>query len=101
MKSQRNQRKQSNLHLGNNETLAQLKVCQFIIRKKLLFWHFIMLVANFPKYFDDCADCAFHKFYADCVDCANCSFHNSFADSYFSRSKWLESLGTRTVTENL
>ena len=53
-----------------------------------MFWQFNMLTVNFPKYFDDCTDCTFHKFCTDLVDCAVCVYyaiHNFFADYYFSR----------------
>ena len=50
------------LHLGNNRTLAQLKVCIVMSihnTKKVVL---NMLIANFPKYLNNCTDCAFHKF---------------------------------------
>ena len=51
------------LRLGNNKTLAQLKVCIVMsihnIEKVVAL---NMLIANFPKYLNNCTDCAFHKF---------------------------------------
>ena len=50
------------LHLGNNKTVPQLKVCIVMsihnVEKVVL----NMLIANFPKYFNNCTDCALHKF---------------------------------------
>ena len=50
-------------HLGNNKALAQLKVCIVMsihnMEKAVVL---NMLIANFPKYFNNCTDCAFHKF---------------------------------------
>ena len=49
-------------HLGN-KTLAQLKVCIVMSihnMEKVVVLN--MLIANFPKYFNNCTDCAFHKF---------------------------------------
>ena len=51
------------LHLGNNRTLAQLKVCIVMSihnMEKVVVLN--MLIANFPKYLNNCTDCAFHKF---------------------------------------
>ena len=51
------------LHLGNNKTLTQLKVCIVMsihnIEKGVVL---NMLIANFLKYLNNCTDCAFHKF---------------------------------------
>ena len=50
-------------HLGNNKTLTQLKVCIVMSihnMEKVVVLN--MLIANFPKYFNNCTDCAFHKF---------------------------------------
>ena len=47
-------------HLGNNKTLAQLKVC--IVMSIHNMEKVVVLIANFPKYFNNCTDCAFHKF---------------------------------------
>ena len=50
-------------NLGNNKTLAQLKVCIVMsIHNMEKVVVFNMLIANFPKYFNNCTDCAFHKF---------------------------------------
>ena len=51
------------LHLGNNRTLAQLKVCIVMSihnMEKVVVLN--MLMTNFPKYLNNCTDCAFHKF---------------------------------------
>ena len=51
------------LDLGNNRTLAQLKVCIVMSihnMEKVVVLN--MLIANFPKYLNNCTDCAFHKF---------------------------------------
>ena len=51
------------LHLGNNKTLTQLKVCivmSFHNMEKGVVLN--MLIANFLKYLNNCTDCAFHKF---------------------------------------
>ena len=51
------------LHLGTNKTLAQLKICIVMSShnmEKVVVLN--MLIANFPKYFNNCTDCAFHKF---------------------------------------
>ena len=51
---------------------------------------FNMLIANFPKYFNNSTDCAFHKFafiapfYADCVVCADHAFRNFFRGKFES-----------------
>ena len=51
------------LHLGNNKTLAQLKVCIVMsIHNMEKVVALNMLMANFPKYLNNCTDCAFHKF---------------------------------------
>ena len=50
-------------HLGNNRTLAPLKVCIVMSihnMEKVVVLN--MLIANFPKYLNNCPDCAFHKF---------------------------------------
>ena len=58
-----------------------------------------MSITNFPKYVNNCSDCAFCADYPVCVDSA---FHNFLAiNSYFSWSKWLASLGSHKVTEDL
>ena len=51
------------LHLRNNITLAKLKVCIVMSihnMEKVVVLN--MLIANFPKYLNNCPDCAFHKF---------------------------------------
>ena len=51
------------LHLGNNRTPAQLKVCIVMPihnMEKVVVLN--MLMANFPKYLNNCPDCTFHKF---------------------------------------
>ena len=51
------------LHLGNNRTLAQLKVCIIMSihnMEKVVVLN--TLIVNFPKYLNNCPDCAFHKF---------------------------------------
>ena len=78
------------LHLGNNRTLAQLKVgivMSIHIMEKVVVLN--MLIANY---------CAIHKF---CAVCADCAFHNFFANPYFSWRKWLARLGACTVMEDL
>ena len=50
-------------HLGNNKTLTQLKVCIVMSihnMEKVVVLN--LLIANFPKYFNNCTDCTFHKF---------------------------------------
>ena len=48
--------------LGNDKTLAQLKVCIVMsihnMEKGVVL---NMLIANFPEYFNNCTDFAFHK----------------------------------------
>ena len=76
-------------HFGNNKTLAQLKVCIVLsIHNMTKVVVLKMLIANFPKYFNNCTDCAFHKF----VLIAPFAHFITF----FSAS-----LGARNVTEDL
>ena len=51
------------LHLRNNRTLAQLKVCIVMSidnMEKVVALN--TLIANFPEYLNNWPDCAFHKF---------------------------------------
>ena len=50
------------LHLGNNRTLAQLKVCIVMSihnMEKVVVLN--MLITNFPEYLNNCTDWAFHN----------------------------------------
>ena len=63
-------------HLGNNKTLAELKVSIVMSihnMEKVVVLN--MLIAIFPKYFNNCTDCAFHKF----ALIALFAFHNFFS----------------------
>ena len=57
-----------------------------------------MLIASFPKYLNNCTDCAFHKF---ALIALIALFAFSTINLYFSWSKWLASLGAHNVTEDL
>ena len=50
------------LHLGNNKTVPQLKVCVVMSIHNMEKVVLNMLIANFPKYFNNCTDRALHKF---------------------------------------
>ena len=78
------------LHLGNNKTLAQLKVCIVMSihnMEKVVVLN--MLIANFPKYFNNCTDCA-----------RDCAFHKFVLIAHFITFS-VASLGARNVTEDL
>ena len=79
-------------HLGNNKTLAQRKVCIVMSihnMEKVVVLN--MVIANFLKYFNNCTDCAFHKFALIALFAMIARFITFF----------VASLGARNVTEDL
>ena len=62
-----------------------------------------MLIANIPKYLNNCPDCAFHKFVLIALFALIAQFitFSLLIRSYFSWSKWLASLGAHNIMEDL
>ena len=79
-------------HLGNNKTLAQLKACIVMtIHNMVKVVVLNMLMVNFPKYFNNCTECAFQKFALIALFLLIAHFITFF----------VASLGARNVTEDL